>query len=348
VEVKAGSTLQLVRTLAVIFAAIVVAWTLYLARGALLLVYISVLLATGFSPLIALIERQRVLPIGTRIPRWLAILVLYVFFVCVTVLILLMIVPPFIAQLSDLWAKLPAMVESAQKLLLDRGLIKHPITLGEAVSSSPGSPANAVTTLVSTVWSFVGGVIGLVTIVILTFYLLVDAEAVTDGFAHLFPVERRQGVMSAARKIAHKVSAWLNGHLILAALMGTASAIGLGLMGVPYFYVIAVIAAVGEMVPIIGAIFAGLVATALAMTVSLKLAGAALIYFVVLQQIESNVLVPKIMQRQVGLSPVAVMIALMIGSEIHGIIGAILAIPTTVILKIVFEEVHAIEIGVGQ
>ena len=102
--------------------------------------------------------------------------------------------------------------------------------------------------------------------------------------------------------------------------------------------VIAVITALGELVPIIGAIIAGVVATAIALTVSLKLAAAALIYFVVLQQVESNVLVPKIMQRQVGLSPVAVIVALMVGAEIHGIIGAILAIPTTVILKVVFEE----------
>ncbi len=337
-DVNAGSTLQLVRTLAVIFVAIVIAWALYLARGALLLVYVGVLLATGFSPLITLIERQRVLPIGSRIPRWLAILVLYFFFLCVIVAILLMILPPFIQQLSDLWTKLPAMAASAQKFLVDRHLISHEVTLGQLVSSAPGSPGDAVSAVLSTLWSFVGGLIGLVTILILTFYLLVDAESVMDTFARLFAVERRPAVMAAARQIARKVSAWLGGHLMLAVLMGGASAIGLGLMGVPYFYVIAVVAAIGEMIPIIGAILAGVVATAIALTVSVKLAGAALAYFVVLQQIESNVLVPKIMERQVGLSPVAVIMALMIGSEIHGIIGAVLAIPTTVILKVLFEE----------
>jgi predicted PurR-regulated permease PerM len=333
--------MQLVRTLAVIFVAVVATWTLYLARGALLLVYISVLLATGFSPLIILIERQRMLPIGGRLPRWLAILVLYFFFLCVIVAILLMIVPPFIQQLSDLAARLPDMIRSAQKFLVDRGVIGHEITIGQVVQSAPGSPGDAVTTLLSTVWSFVGGVIGLVTIIILTFYLLVDAEGIMAAFAQLFSQQRRPAVMSAARQIAHKVSAWLNGHLMLAVLMGGASAVGLGLMGVPYFYVIAVIAALGELVPIIGAIVAGVVATAIALTVSVKLAIVALIYFVILQQLESNVLVPKIMERQVGLSPVAVMIALMIGSEIRGIIGAILAIPTTVILKVIFEELTA-------
>jgi predicted PurR-regulated permease PerM len=168
VELRTGSTLQLVKAAAVIFVAVVVAWALYLARGALLLVYISVLLATGFSPLIMLIERQRLLPIGSRLPRWLAILVLYFFFLCVIVAILLMIVPPFIQQLSDLWARLPKMVASVQKFLVDH-------------------------------------------------------------------------------------------HA-------------------------------------------------------------------------------KIMERQVGLSPVAVIVALMVGAEIHGLIGAILAIPTTVILKVIFEE----------
>jgi predicted PurR-regulated permease PerM len=333
-----GSTRQLVRTLAIIFAAIVVAWALYLARGALLLVYVSVLLGIGFYPLIGLIERQRVLPIGSRLPRWLAILVLYFFFVCVIAAILWMILPPFIQQLSDLWTRLPGMIDRAQDFLLAHGVIKQKLTAGQILSNAPGSPATAVTTVLSTLSTVVGGVIGLVTIIILTFYLLVDAENIMAAYAHLFPIERRPAAMSAAREIAAKVSAWLNGHLMLAVLMGSASAIGLGAMGVPYFYVIAVIAAVGELIPIIGAIFAGIVATSIALTVSVKLAAAALIYFIILQQVESNVLVPKIMERQVGLSPVAVIVALLVGSEIHGIMGAILAIPTTVILKVIFEE----------
>ena len=107
------------------------------------------------------------------------------------------------------------------------------------------------------------------------------------------------------------MSAWLRAQFILAGVMGTFSAIGLGLMGVPYFYVIALIAAIGETIPIVGPVIGGVTAVAVAITVSPKLALIVGVYFLVLHQLEANVLVPKIMERSVGVSPVAVMVALL-------------------------------------
>jgi predicted PurR-regulated permease PerM len=110
-------------------------------------------------------------------------------------------------------------------------------------------------------------------------------------------------------------------------------------MGVPYFYVIALVASVGEMIPIVGPVIGGVTAVAVAATVSTKMALMAGGYFLVLHQLESNVFVPKIMERRVGVSPVAVMIALLIGGALSGLPGAILAIPTAAILSVVIEEI---------
>jgi predicted PurR-regulated permease PerM len=335
------TTRQLVKATLVVVLAVFVAWLIYLARAAILLVYVSALLAIGFAPLIRLIERQRLLPIGPRrFPRWLAILVVYVGIVAVIVAILLAVLPLVIQQASDLSARLPGMFSEAQQYLKERGIIRQAVTLGEAVTSAP-NPSEAVSTLVATVLSVVGGLIGVVTMLILTFYLLVDAESIFAGFVRLFPPQERPYVSEAAREISLKVSAWLGGNLILGAVMGTAVAIGLFAIGVPYFYVVALIAAFGELIPLLGPIIAGATAVAAALTVSLKLALFALVYFVLLHQLESNVLVPKIMERQVGLSPVAIIVSLLIGAEIYGIIGAILAVPTAAILQVVYEELTA-------
>jgi predicted PurR-regulated permease PerM len=110
-------------------------------------------------------------------------------------------------------------------------------------------------------------------------------------------------------------------------------------MSVPYFYVIALIAAIGETIPIVGPVIGGVTAVAVAITVSAKLAVMVGIYFLVLHQLEANILVPKIMERSVGVSPVAVLIALLIGGALMGLVGAILAIPTAAILSVVIEEV---------
>jgi len=125
---------------------------------------------------------------------------------------------------------------------------------------------------------------------------------------------------------------------VLAGVMGTFSAVGLGLMGVPYFYVIALIAAIGETIPIVGPVIGGITAVGVAITVSPKLALMVGTYFLVLHQLEANILVPKIMERNVGVSPVAVLIALLVGGALWGLVGAILAIPTVAILSVIVEE----------
>ncbi len=152
------------------------------------------------------------------------------------------------------------------------------------------------------------------------------------------PDASRPRVASASREAVIKVSAWLRAQLVLAGVMGLFAAAGLWLLGVPYFYVVALIAAVGETIPIVGPVIGGVTAVGIALTVSPKLALPVGIYFLVLHQLEANILVPKIMERRVGVSPVAVMVALLVGGALWGLMGAILAIPTAAILSVVVEE----------
>src|SRR5205814_7565031 len=156
------------------------------------------------------------------------------------------------------------------------------------------------------------------TILILSFYLLIEAESLFGYLIRFVPKPRRARVSTAAREIVQKVSAWLRAQLTLAGVMGVFAAIGLGLMGEPYYYVIALIAAVGETIPIVGPIIGGVTAVAVAIATSPKLAVTVGIYFFVLHQLEANVLVPKIMERRVGVSPVAVLSALLVGGALWG------------------------------
>ena len=187
----------------------------------------------------------------------------------------------------------------------------------------------------------VGGMFGLITILILTFYLLIETNAMFEYFVRFVPAGRRSDVSVAARQAVTKVSAWLRAQFVLAGVMGVFSAVGLGLMSVPYFYVIALIAAIGETIPIVGPVIGGITAVAVAITVSTKLALMVGVYFLVLHQLEANILVPKIMEKSVGVSPVAVLVALLIGGALWGLVGAILAIPTAAILSVVIEELAA-------
>ena len=116
-------------------------WVAYQVRDVLLLLYISGLLAIGFSPIVRLIERQHLLPVGTRrFPRWLAILVLYVFIIGTFVGIGMMIFPPLFDQAQELWAQKEQMFEQGQRFLRDRGLLRgEAMTLEQAVERAPSA-----------------------------------------------------------------------------------------------------------------------------------------------------------------------------------------------------------------
>jgi predicted PurR-regulated permease PerM len=184
----------------------------------------------------------------------------------------------------------------------------------------------------------IGGVFGVITILILSFYLLIEAEPIFNYLIRFVPASKRAHVGFAAREAVQKVSAWLRAQLTLAGVMGVFAGVGLGLMGEPYFYVVALIAAIGETIPIVGPIIGGVTAVAVAILSSPPLAVTVGIYFFVLHQLEANILVPKIMEKRVGVSPVAVLTALLIGGALWGLVGAILAIPTAAILAVFVEE----------
>jgi predicted PurR-regulated permease PerM len=324
--------------------AVTIMTALYLARNALIVIYISCLVAIGFGPVVRAIEHQRLVAVGTRrMPRWLAILVVYVAIIGVVVAIAAMIIPPLVDQAEQLWRELPSRVDRAQQFLIERGLLSRRITFQEAVQSAPAdsraAASSAVGTVATALGTLAGTVIGFVTIVILAFYLLVEGETLFAGFARLFPRERRTEVIRAGREISVKVSAWMTGQLILGGTIGATSAIGLYLLGVPYFYVLALVSAVGELIPVVGPILAAIPAVAVAYSVSTRTALWVALFFFVQQQAENHLLVPKIMERQVGVSAVVVIIALLIGSSLFGILGAILAIPTAAILQVVLQSV---------
>ena len=330
---------RLVQTIAAVTAAVVLLAAVYAVREALMLIYISSLIAMGFAPLVSLIERPKGGRGRSRIPRTLAILVIYLIIIGVVVLLGLMVVPPLVSQAEALWMHLPSMFDRFQDFLVRHRLMTRRITLQEAVSNAPaGTGGNAVSTLLLAISSVIGGAFGLITILILSFYLLIEAERLFSYLMRFVPRSIRAHASAGAREAVTKVSAWLRAQVLLAGVMGVFAAVGLGLLGEPYFFVVALIAAVGETIPIVGPVIGGVTAVAVAITTSAQLAVEVGLLFLALHQLEANVLVPKIMEQRVGVSPVAVIVALLIGGELWGLIGAVLAIPTAAILSAFVEE----------
>jgi predicted PurR-regulated permease PerM len=341
------SPLQIVAwSIVMVGGAIVLAAAIVQVRHVLMLIYVAGLMAIGFAPLVRYVERQKMLPVGTRrFPRWLAILTIYIALLSTLVGIGVAVFPPLVRQAQGLGAKLPDMYERGQRFLVERGIVDHEITFTEAIKKAPsdmvGVGGDAVTTLVQAIVGLAGGLFGIVTILILTFYMLVDSASIFDRFLRLFPRDQRRRIAVISSDISVKVSAWLGGQMLLAAVIGVTATLGLWLLGVPYFFVLGLIAAIGELIPMVGPLLSAIPAVLVALTVSPGLALATAIFFLLQQQFENHILVPKVMSAQVGVSAVTVITSLLIGGSLLGIVGALLAVPTAAALQVIFDELTA-------
>lgn len=320
-------------------AAVVVLWLLYLARWGLLFVYVSVLIATGVQPLIDQIE-GRTLP-GTRrgLSRRMAALTVYLGGIAVAVAVGSAVVPALIAQARELGQNLPELVEESQSFLIRHGVLPNRLELDEIVKQLP----NVSTTLGSVISGFgsvLGAVFAAVLILVLSFYLVNESGSLFDAAMKFVPTQRRPAVRKAVAEITEKIGSWMVGQLMLCLIVGAITAAVLGILGIPYFYVLALLAAVGELIPYAGPVVAAIPALGLATTISWQMVLMVGGFYVLLQQLENHLLVPKLMQHQVGLSPASVIIAITIGSMVLGILGAILAVPTAAILQVALAAVR--------
>ena len=328
----------IVRAVVVFLTGLVLIWLLFAIRSVLLLLYVAGLLAVGLSPIVRQIERRR----GKggrkrRLPRWAAILVLYIGVILAIAGMLSILLPPLIEQARALWTNLPDLAARGQETLRRWGLWSGKWSWADLARSLP-SPELAITGIFSALQGLLGIVGAVVTVFVLPYYILIEADDLHATFLRLFPEERRPQVARITRTVTEKVGAWLGGQLLLALVIGSTAALGLKLMGVPYFWVLALLAAVGEMIPVVGPILAAIPAILVGFTVSTQTGMVVAAYYALQQFIENNFLVPRIMERQVGVSAITVMVALLIGTNLLGLVGALLAVPTAAIVQVLFQE----------
>jgi len=176
------------------------------------------------------------------------------------------------------------------------------------------------------------------TVVVLTVYLLLDQRFFRNLSNVIIPEDKRDEVAIITEKVATKVGAWLKGQLFLSLIIGSLSFVGLWIIGVPYALTLAVISGLLEIIPVLGPIIAGIVAALVALTVSPLAALFVIAFYFILQQLENNIIVPKIMQKAVGLPPAVIIIAILIGGSVLGILGALLAVPVSGILYVLVKE----------
>jgi predicted PurR-regulated permease PerM len=180
------------------------------------------------------------------------------------------------------------------------------------------------------------GVIQAVFILVFSIYLYLERESIKDYLVRLFKLKRKK-FDKIYNRVEIQLGAWVRGQLILGLVVGIFTYIGLVILGIKYALPLAIIAGILEIIPIIGPIITGIILTIVGLSISPLTGFFALILSIAIQQLENNLLVPYIMKKAVGLSPVLTIISILIGQELFGILGAIMAVPTAATLAVILN-----------
>ena len=307
----------------------------YVLRGPLLLIYVSIIFAVIFSPIVDRISR---IHIGRWSPgRGLALLALILAVLIAIGAFFALALPPIMNDAQGLSHDLPNRLSHLQDRV-------RQLPFGDKIASrmNVGTLEHYLGTLLSSLFTFftslAGGLTALITLVIMTAYFILDGERAFTWMLSLVPAKSRRRLHDTLVQAAHRIQKWLSGQLMLMLILGAASAVAFGLLHVRYFYALAVFAGLANFVPILGPVATVLVASLVAALDSWTKVLGVVIFYAVYQQVENSYLTPRIMKSTVDLPAVTVVAALLIGGKLFGLLGAVVAVPTAALIATLVNE----------
>lgn len=306
------------------------------ALNVLILLFMAVVVAEGLRPLVDWLARR-------RLPRPVAVLLLYLVGFLVLGLLGWLLVRPLRAELAAFVDHLPRYVAQAQRLVDDvQQAIGVDLHVGQLLGALPAQSQQLVAVLLRGPVVLVGAVSGALAILLVAFFWLTGTSGLQGFLVGLLPAAAQAPATATFDEVGDRLGGYLRGLVFNMVVIGVLSGVGLALLGVPYPLVLGVLAGLTEAIPIVGPLAGGSVAVVVALVTQdpLKAGEVALLYLAI-QQIEGNTLVPLVMQRAVGLNPLAVVVALLLGGALLGVLGAVLAVPLAAVLQVLVLRVLA-------
>lgn len=270
--------------------------------------------------------------IKKRIPRILSVLIPYAITIAILVLLIFPLFPFFISQIQLLFTNLPKYTDQVANIFnlqIDADSFKN---VFESEANALGQNALNVT------GKIFSGVFSVLTVLVISFYLMLQRNTLKKQFITFWPKKNQDNIQKTVTSIEDKIGLWMRGQLVLSITIGFFTWAGLSILGLPFALPLGLMAGLLEIVPTIGPIVSAIPAIIVALTISPGLAIFVAAFYILLQALENNLLVPKIMEKAVGLNPIVIIIGVLIGSKFLGIIGALLAIPFIAMVLIIIKS----------
>jgi len=305
---------------------------LFLIRDVILLLIVAMILAAALTPLVEWLYTR------LRFPRGLTVVLVYLLFIALAALVVVLLVPRLLNELIDLGGS----IEIFRAGFQDPGSSLYEVFSRFDLSDSLRSLGASVTQFTSSLFEkslgFVGGIFSVISVLVISFYLVIEQNAMKDFMKSLTPVKFHERINNVVQKVQHKLGHWLIGQISLMAVMFVMTFIGLTALGVKNALVLALLAGLLEIVPYLGPFLAIVPAAILAFIQSPILAVAVIVLYVVIQQIENYLLAPRIIGKSIGANPLVILIALLIGFRIAGVLGMLIAAPLVAVITVILED----------
>lgn len=321
------------RTIVLAVGVVAAVWLLFRLTDFLTVLMFAILLATAVDQPVGWLQRRGV-------PRALGVLVLYVVVVALLAVVGVVLVPLVATEVHALRAELPGYVTRLESLLrqVNPGA-GTPVSLTNLSGGLDGHLSTVAGRLTSIGVEAGRTVVLIFVTLVVAFFLAVEPAIGSRLLARFLPARWYARAMPAAAAVRVRIGAWARGQVMVAVAFGLLMGLGLRLLGVPYATSLGTIAGVLEIFPYVGGLVTLVLASLMALTVGVPQLIGVIVLYVVLVFVESHVLAPLLFGRAVGMPPIAILLALLAGVELLGIAGALIAVPITVILWVVVEEV---------
>jgi predicted PurR-regulated permease PerM len=316
-------------------------WFAWAIVDVLLLLLMSAILAAGFAPVVGFVERCHI-PGGMRLSRGVAIFGVYIGLFALLTLLLSVIVLPAVEEAGRFAAHVPqSMARIRQEIVIleqQKPWIPDLARIFDQLSSQAFKIGRVSSDATRMAFGLINGMAAVVTVLVLTYYMLLEGANIKQTCLLLFPIEWRPRVDLMLSRIGEKFGGWLRGQLLLSFAVALPVALGLFLIGIPFPIFLGIIVGIGELIPIVGPMIGAAAAIFVALPQPAWQLVTVVAFYIIILNVEPHILVPRIMAQTVGLSPLLTVVALLVGIRLGGVLGGVLAVPTVAALQVILNE----------
>jgi predicted PurR-regulated permease PerM len=302
-------------------------------------IVVGAFFAVALSPLADVVQRRL---LGGR-RRALATFLVFLVVVALLIGVVAAFVVPLVAEAARFAGQLPDLIAQARAGRGPVGNLLERTHALEWVQANQARISDFVSSLTAPAAGFVTGVVsgvaGALTVFVLAYLMVLEGPKAVAGLLDLFPPERSDRIRRVAGDCARSVTGYISGNLLISAIAGLLTYAVLMIVGVPFAGLIALFVAVMDLLPLVGATIGGVVAIGAGLLHSIPAGITVAVFFVLYQQLENHVLQPLIFARTVKLNPLTVIVAVLLGAELAGFLGALLAIPVASMIQVILRDV---------